>query len=75
MSLWTLWLEVLCAMMLSSAGGPSLAQPFRFGRRGETAFKEHKILSVITEAYLDAFEFFINWIHFLPWKGNKEWKC
>lgn len=30
MSRWTLWIEVLCAMMLSSAGGPSLAQPWRW---------------------------------------------
>lgn len=28
-NLWTLWIEVLCAMMLSSAGGPSLAQAWR----------------------------------------------
>lgn len=31
MSLWTLWMEVLCAMMLSSAGGPSLAHPYKKG--------------------------------------------
>lgn len=31
MSLWTRWMEVLWAMMLSSAGGPSLAQPCQPG--------------------------------------------
>lgn len=45
MSRWTLWIEVLCAMMLSSAGGPSLAQPCSWTEElewGNMAFKEQK---------------------------------
>lgn len=45
MSLWTLWIEVLCAMMLSSAGGPSLAHPCR---KGEGVYKEETLFTVFS---------------------------
>lgn len=68
-NLWTLWMEVLCAMMLSSAGGPSLAQPCKWRLRGEW----QKIAFRTSHLYRCVYNSFFMFIFFFPrWKQNKR---